>query len=99
MRRVGLHQRQKLVAQIDEGLALAAPAQGEAENLAVKRERLVDVADFQRDVIDADEAGQIGGHMSFPFSRRPRALEWVFGKPLWRTGDVVAVLVGSFAIG
>jgi hypothetical protein len=67
MRRVGLHQRQKLVAQIDEGLALAAPAQGEAENLAVKRERLVDVADFQRDVIDADEAGQIGGHMSFPF--------------------------------
>jgi len=57
MRCLGLHQRQKLITQVDEGLAFAAPAQGEAENLAVESERLVDVADFKRDVIDADEAG------------------------------------------
>src|SRR4029077_1059996 len=58
VRRFGLHQRQKLVAHVDEGLGLAAPAQREAEDFSVEGERLLDVADFERDVIDADQAGE-----------------------------------------
>jgi hypothetical protein len=34
------------------------PAQREAEDFSVEGERLVDVADFERDVIDADQAGE-----------------------------------------
>ena len=58
VRRLHFAQRQELVAHVDERLALAASAQREAEDLAVEGERLLDVADFERDVIDADEAGK-----------------------------------------
>ena len=61
VRRLFLHQREELVAHVDEGLGLAAPAQREAEDFSVEGERLLDVADLERDVIDADETGQ-GGH-------------------------------------
>jgi hypothetical protein len=79
VRRPGFHQRQKLVAHVDEGLAIAAPAQGEAENLAVEGERLVDVADFERDVIDADQAGQGGGHGGVPVRGDAKGLVDMWG--------------------
>src|SRR5262245_28370609 len=57
-----LLKRQELISEIDEsGIAVLA-AQGEVEEAAVKRERLVDVADFERDVVDADGAGLGCGH-------------------------------------
>src|SRR5262245_35689389 len=62
VRLLGLAQRQELVAHIDESLALAAAAQREAEDAAVEGKCLLDVADFKRNVIDADKAGEGGGH-------------------------------------
>jgi hypothetical protein len=50
----------KLVAEVDERHPRRAAAQLEAEDAAVKLERLVDVADFERDVVDADEARAVG---------------------------------------
>jgi hypothetical protein len=61
VRRLHLHQRQKLVAHVDEGLSLAAPAQRELKELALNGEGLVEVADLERDVIVADQTG-VGGH-------------------------------------
>src|SRR6516164_9564307 len=51
-----LHQREELVAHVDERRSRRAAAQGELEDSAVERERLVNVADLERDVVDADEA-------------------------------------------
>src|SRR5260370_21199340 len=45
----------ELVAQVDEGVALALAAQFEIEDSPVPFERLVDVADLDRDMVDADE--------------------------------------------
>ena len=55
--RVVGHQGQvdELVAHVDEGVALALAAQCEIEDAAVPLERFIDVADLDRDVIDADE--------------------------------------------
>ena len=52
--RPALRQGDELVAQVDEGHALAAPPQLECEYGAVEAECFVDVADLQRDVVDAD---------------------------------------------
>jgi hypothetical protein len=62
-------------------------AQGEAEDLAVEIERLVDVADFERDMIDADKAGQIGRHGTLQL-RPPRGLKGAGGgaRPLLNVG-------------
>src|SRR5438046_2735039 len=46
----------ELVAQVDEGVALAFAAQAEIEDPPVPFERLVDVADLDRDMVDADQA-------------------------------------------
>src|SRR5207237_6133900 len=53
------HPRQvdELVAHIDKGGALMPVAQVEVEDLAVPFERLVDVADLDRHMVDADEPG------------------------------------------
>ena len=52
-----VHQRHvdELVAHVDEGVALALAAQGEIENPPIPVERLIDVADLDRDMIDADQ--------------------------------------------
>jgi hypothetical protein len=56
---------QELVAEIDEGSILAPAAQLEIEQPAVKFQRLVDVADFDRHVIETDSARFLGfGHGS-----------------------------------
>src|SRR4029077_19196472 len=47
----------ELVAHVDKGGAFAAAAQVEIEDLAVPVERLVDVADLDRDMVDADQPG------------------------------------------
>src|SRR4051812_6649945 len=62
VRRLGFHQRQKPIAEIDEGLTVAAPAQAEVENASIEGKRLLDVTDFKGDVIDANEARQFAGH-------------------------------------
>ena len=45
----------ELVAHVDERVALALAAQREIEDTPVPRQRLIDVADLDRDMIDADE--------------------------------------------
>jgi hypothetical protein len=51
-----LLEREKLIAQIDEGRGLVPAAKLEVEQAAVKRERLVDIADFESDVVETDGA-------------------------------------------
>ena len=57
VRRAGLalRERQELVAHVEEGHARHAAAQLELEDAAVEVDRLVHVADRQRDVVDADQ--------------------------------------------
>jgi hypothetical protein len=45
-----------LVAKIDEGHRLALAAQLEVEDAAVERQRLLNVPDFQRYMVEADGA-------------------------------------------
>ena len=79
MRLGDLHHVDELVAELDEGVARALRPKLEVEDLAVKIESLVDVADLDRDVIDADEprlaafthrsfllAGVVGRNYSLP---------------------------------
>ena len=47
----------ELVARVDEGHAGDAAAQAQLEDLTVEGERLVEVADLEGDMVDADEAG------------------------------------------
>jgi hypothetical protein len=54
--RAALGQRDELVAHVDERHGVAAPAQGEFEQLPVERERRLDVADLERDMVDPDQA-------------------------------------------
>ena len=49
-----LLQREELIAKIDEGRGLALAAQLEVEQPTVEGQRLVDVADLERDMIEAD---------------------------------------------
>jgi hypothetical protein len=53
--RAGRHQRDELIADVDEGRALHSPAQVEVEQAPVQLERHVDITDLQGDVVDADE--------------------------------------------
>ena len=53
-------ERDELIAHVDERHARAAAAQRELEQPAVEGERLVDVADLERDVVDADQT-RLGG--------------------------------------
>jgi hypothetical protein len=55
-------ERDELVAHVDERHARAAAAQLEVEDRAVEVERLVDVADFQGDVVQAD-GPWLAGHV------------------------------------
>jgi hypothetical protein len=48
---------EELVAEIDESSIFALAVQLEVEQPAIKCQRLVDVADFDRNVIEADRAG------------------------------------------
>ena len=52
-----LLQREELVTQVDERVRLASAAELESEQPAVEGQRLVDVAHFERDVVEADRAG------------------------------------------
>jgi hypothetical protein len=50
-------QRQELIAKIDERHVVALAAQFEREQPAVERQRLIDVADLEGDVIEPDRTG------------------------------------------
>src|SRR6516165_1544888 len=50
-----VHHVDELVAELDKGVARPFGPEREVEDLAVKIESLIDVADLDRDVIDADE--------------------------------------------
>ena len=52
-----LHEREELVAHVEEDAGIDAAAHVELEHGLVELERVVDVADGQRDVIDTDEPG------------------------------------------
>jgi len=52
-----LHQGDELIAHVDEGLPLALAAQGKIEDPAIEGERLLDIPDLERDMIDADQLG------------------------------------------
>src|SRR6516225_2061810 len=51
-----LLQRQELIAQIDERRGLALAAQFELEQAAIERQRLLDIADLESDVVETDGA-------------------------------------------
>jgi hypothetical protein len=51
-----LRERDELVAHVHEGHAAGAAAELEVEDAPVEGERLLDVADLEGDVVDADEA-------------------------------------------
>jgi hypothetical protein len=53
-------QRGELVAEIDAGHRLALAAQLKVEDAAVERQRLLDIPDFQRYVVEADRARFFG---------------------------------------
>src|SRR5579885_3324299 len=55
VRRLGLHERDELVAHVDKGLALAAAAELELENLPIEIERCIDIAHLEGDMVHADE--------------------------------------------
>ena len=55
MRRLHFHHVDKLVTELDKGVPGALGAQREVEYLPVKGERGFDVADLDRDVVDADQ--------------------------------------------
>ena len=60
-------EREELVAQVDERHVLALPAQLEIEQPAVERQRFLDVADLEGDVVETDGAGFWGvGHAVLP---------------------------------
>src|SRR5205085_6645049 len=60
----------ELVPHVDKGAALAPAAQVEVEELAVPVERLVDVADLDRHMIDADQPGLLAvAHLILPRGR------------------------------
>jgi hypothetical protein len=50
------HQRDELITHLDERGAVGALLHVEVEELAVEGEGLVDVADLEGDVVDADQA-------------------------------------------
>ena len=54
--RPSLHEGYELIAHVDEGGPGQPPAQGLLEHPAVEGERLLDVADLERDVVDSHEA-------------------------------------------
>src|SRR6478672_3626658 len=51
-----LLQREELIAQIDERRGLALAAQFELEQAAIERQRLLDIADLESDVVETDGA-------------------------------------------
>src|SRR5207302_3280623 len=66
--RASPRQRDELVAHVDEGHPAGASAQLErAEDRLPERERLVDVSDLEREVIDSDQ-------LRHPAQRTPAAL-------------------------
>ena len=63
----GTLERDELVAQVDERHAAAAPAQLEViDELPEELEHLVEVADLDGDVVDADEPGHVPGSDTTP---------------------------------
>jgi len=48
--------QRKLIAKIDEGHRLALATQLKVEDAAIESQRFLDIADFQRDVVEADGA-------------------------------------------
>ena len=75
-------EREELVAHVDERHPVRAAAQRELEQLTVERERLVDVADLERDVIDPHEPSLWhAGHCSRPVGRPERAAGSVSAPP------------------
>jgi hypothetical protein len=50
------HQRDELVADVDESGVAGAAAELDVEQLAVELERAIDVVDLESDVVDPDEA-------------------------------------------
>jgi hypothetical protein len=52
-----LGEREELVAQVDEGHPRHPSAQLDLEDAAIERERLVEVAHVECDVVDADRPG------------------------------------------
>src|SRR5438270_3660625 len=55
-----LLKRQELVAKVDESRILAPAAQLEIEQAAIEGQRLVDIANFEGDVIEPDCASLLG---------------------------------------
>ena len=59
--RAAFLQRDELIAQVDEGRGRVPAAKLEVKQPAIEGERLVDIADFERDVIEPNGARFLGG--------------------------------------
>src|SRR3954463_14861602 len=55
MRRTCFHQRDELIAHINESLPFASPSQLEGEDLSVEGERLINVTNLQGNVVQANK--------------------------------------------
>ena len=60
--RAALGERDELVAHLEERHPGDAAAQLELEDRAVELERRVEVADLERDVVDAEQPGALAAH-------------------------------------
>ncbi len=75
-------EREELVAHVDERhLRADAPAQLELEELRVPGERLVEVADLERNVVDADDSRHGRDVARLELLREPRCSTGVEGRP------------------
>ena len=64
-----LLESQELIAQVDEGRGLAPAAKLEFEQATVKRQRLIDITDFESDMVETDGARFLCmGHEVSPFT-------------------------------
>jgi hypothetical protein len=60
---------QELIAEVDEGRSFASAAKLELEQAALKRQRLIDITDFESDMVETDGARFLClGHEGSPFT-------------------------------
>src|SRR3954453_18619666 len=78
-----LREGDELVAHVDEGHARHSPAKLDLEDLSVKAERLLDVADLERDVVDPGETGLGHGFTVGASPRRPTFSSDTSGPKSW----------------
>jgi hypothetical protein len=71
LRTIGFRQIDELISDVDEGYFLASPSQWQVEQLAIKRQCLINTPDFECDMVDADDSGLIARFLECRHIYRP----------------------------